>query len=536
MMYLRPSPSRALYALLLTIALILTPSQIQAAAKKPILLTVAVESEPNQLDPHIHNSWNTFRILTHMFESFVAEDLTRADVPKPPIVPALAESWEVSPDGLVYTFKLRQGVKFHDGTPWNAQAAKFNLDRMIDPKFKYANTIAITKLRWVWGDVAKYEALDDSTFRITLKQPNSEFLERLAQGGVGAPVMISPASVEKYGNDAITNHPVGTGPFRFEERVYGEKVVLAKNPEYWNPKRMPKVDRILFRGISEIASRELALMSGEFDIIGTPSPDSVSTLEAAGFRILKTPSPTIYLLWLNFDEPYMKDKRVRQAFAHAIDRKGMAESLKRGLAEPSYGILNFGGPGFDPAFRDYEYNPEKAKQLLAEAGYPNGIKTRMDWTLGGGSDVNTTADAEWLQRDLAKVGIEATIELFDNNTYWDMLAKGMRPGTSMMSVSWGETTMFWLDLVVRESAIAPNGYNVGKYRNPQVDKLLDSALRSKSVAERDAHLAELNKLIADDAALLTYYTAMQSYAVSPRIKEFVVAPQHWQDFTTVVKE
>lgn len=388
----------------------------------------------------------------------------------------------------------------------------------------------------MWGDVESYRVVDDHTFEIKLSAPNSDFLQRLTQGGVGAPVMMSPAAIRKYGNDQITNHPVGTGPFKFVERVYNEKVVIDKNENYWNPARMPKVDRILMRGMTEVASRELALMSGEFDIIGTPSPDSVETIESMGFKILKNQAPTVFIMWLNLKEKPFDDVRVRRAVAMALDRENMAKYLKQGLGVASYGILHYGGPAFDPTFRDYEYNPEKAKQLLAEAGYPNGFKTRIDWTLGGGSDVNTVADAEWIQRDLAKIGIDASIELFDNNTYWDMLASGMREGTSMMSVSWGESSFFWLDLIIPVSALPPNGYNSGYYNNPEIDTLLTKALRSMSTEERDENLKKINRIVADDASVISYYIAMQSYAVNPSIKKFVIAPQHWQDFTTIEKE
>lgn len=499
-------------------------------------LIVAIEAEPSQLDPHISGSWNTFRLISHMFESFVAQDLTRDDLPQPPIVPALAESWDRSDDGMTYTFHLRKGVTFHDDTAWNAQAAKFNFDRMTDPDFEYYNPIAGTKMRWVLSDIASYDVVDDFTFEITLKAPNSEFLRRLTQGGVGSVTMVSPAAVQKYGNDGFTNHPVGTGPFKFEERVFGEKVVMSAYDGYWNENRRPKVDRIIFRGISEVATRELALQSGEVDIIATPSPDSVAYLEAQGYNITKGPVSTVYVMWLNTREPYFQDKRVRQAVIMAIDREGLAKYLKRDLAIPSYGLLNYGGPGYDPDFRDYEYNPEKAKALLAEAGYPDGFETRMDWTLGGGGDVNTAAEAQWIQRNLAQIGIDAKIELFDNNTYWDMLASGAREGTGMMSVSWGETGFFWLDVVASQASLPPNGFNVGYYDNPKVDELLEKAEQSLTEDEMVGHLRELNRMISEDAAIFSYYTPIQVYASTPNVKGLVMAPQHWQDFTTVTKE
>ncbi|CCF01110.1 putative peptide/opine/nickel uptake family protein ABC transporter, periplasmic substrate-binding protein (plasmid) [Sinorhizobium fredii HH103] len=506
-----------------------------AAAANDQTLIVAIEAEPSQLDPHISGSWNTFRIIYHMFESLVAQDLTRDDLPQPPIVPALAESWKISDDGLTYTFTLRQGVTFHDGTPWNSTAAVFNFDRMMNEDAPHYNAIAGPKLRWVLGDVESYRALDDVTFEIKLKNRNSEFLRRLTQGGVGSVTMVSPAAVERYGNDGLTNHPVGTGPFKFVERVFGEKVVLEANDSYWNKARHPKVGRIMFRGISELATRELALQTGEVDIIATPSPDSVQFLNDQGFKIVKGPVSTVYVLWLNTKDPHFQDKRVRQAVAMAIDREGMAKHLKRGLAIPSYGLLNYGGPGHDPDFRDYPYDPEKAKQLLAEAGYPEGFETRMDWTLGGGGDVDTGAEAQWIQRNLEKIGIKASIELFDNNTYWDMLGKGAREGTGMMSVSWGETGFFWLDVVASQAALPPKGFNVGYYDNPKIDELLRQAEQAATEEEQVAKLRETNRIISDDAAILSYYTPIQVYAMQPNVDGLVMAPQHWQDLTTITK-
>jgi peptide/nickel transport system substrate-binding protein len=515
------------------IALICLEGSIAKADNDTIV--IAAEADFSRMDPHTSGTWNTFKIIRHIFESFVEEDLTKSGVESPPIVPALAESWTVSEDGKTYTFKLRQGVKFHDGTPWNAAAAKFNLDRMTNPKFKFHQPIAVGLMRWMWQDLDNYEVVDEHTFKITLKQPNSEFLRRLAAGGSGAPRMVSPAAVEKFGNDGFEQHPVGTGPFKFVERVVGEKVVLERNDDYWNPERKPKAQRIVMRGIPEVATRELALMNGEVDIIGTPSPDSIEYLEAQGLKIVKGPSPTMYTLWVNFKDPALGNPKVRKAICMAIDRAGMAKYLRKGLAQPAYGILNFGGPGYDPNFRDCAYDPEGAKKLLAEAGFDKGFTTRFDWTQGGGSDVNTKGDAEWLQRDLGKVGIKSTIEMFDNGTYWDMMGAGMRAGTGFMSVSWGESSFFWLDQVVAAGAIPPGGFNTGYYKNPKVDELLAKARAAKSSEEMNAALHEVQQIIATDVAFIPYFTAMSVYAMRPNVEGFVLAPQHWIDITDLHK-
>ncbi len=503
------------------------------AAEKTIV--IGIEADVNRLDPHASTSWNTFRELLHMFEGFVAEDLTRSDVGTPPIVPALAESWEITDGGTVYTFKLRQGVKFHDGTPWNAEAAKFNLNRMTNPNFEYHQPIAVGLMRWLWQDLESYEVVDEYTFRLKLTQPNSEFLRRLTAGGSGTPRMISPASVKKFGNDGVEQHPVGTGPFKFEERVIGEKLSLIRNPDYWDPSRLPKYDRLIIRGIPEVSTRELALISGEVDIIATPSPDSIEYLKARGLKVITGPVSTIYMLWVNFKDPILQDVRVRRAICMAIDREGMSKYHRRGFAQPARGILNYGGPGYDPNFRDCEYDPDKARKLLAEAGYPDGFTTRLDWTLPGGGDVNTKGDAEWLQRDLAKIGVAAEIQMFDGGTYWDMLASGIRKDTGFMSVSWGETSFFWLDQVIATGAIPPGGFNSGYYENLEIDALLAKARVAETEEEMVGHLREVQRIVAEDMAFIPYYTPIAAYAMQPNVSGFTLAPQHWQDFTQLTK-
>lgn len=496
----------------------------------------AVESDFSRLDPHASRTWNTFKVVRHIFESFVEEDLSKGPDVKPEIVPALAESWDVSEDGKSYTFHLRKDVKFHDGTPWNAEAAKFNLDRMTNKDFEFHQPISPGLMGWMWQDLDTYEVVDENTFKINLKQPNAEFLRRMTAGGSGAPRMISPTAVTTYGNDNIEQHPVGTGPFKFGERVVGEKLVIARNDDYWNEARKPKADQIILRGIPEVATRELALVGGEVDVIGTPSPDSLEFLRAQGVEIVAGKSPMFYVMWINMKDPHFKDVRVRKAMCMAINREDFAKYQRKGLASPSYGILNPGGPGYDPAYKDCEYDPEGAKKLLADAGYPDGFTTRMDWTFGAGADVNTKGDAEWLQRDFEKVGIKATIEMFDNNTFWDMMSKGMREGTGLTSASWGESTFAWLDQVVTTGALPPNCCNSGFYENPKIDELLAQARGAATSEAMDAKLHEARDIIAGDMALTSYYTADAVYAVRPEVKGFTLAPQHWFDLTGVTKQ
>ena len=523
----------ALSALALAVAPVVDrPAEAQG---KTIIL--AVEGEPSRLDPHTHVLWLTYRETFHIYESFVQQDLTIRDVERPPVVPALATSWDVSDDKLVYTFHLREGVTFHDGTPWDAQVAKFNFDRVLDPDFEHFYPLANGYNTWWHGDIASYEVVDDFTFRVVMKQPNSEFIRRLSQGGFGSSGMISPRVVEEWGNEEAHLHASGTGPFKLVERVFGEKIVLERNPDYWDEARIPRVDRLIIRGIPEVSTRELALLTGEVDIIATPSPDSVGFLESQGMVVDMAPITTIYNLWVNTRMKPLDDPRVRRALYMAIDREGLCRYLRRGQCSPAYSILNYGGPGYDPDYKPFDYDPAEAKRLLAEAGYPDGFEVRADWTPGGAGDVNTVADAEWIQRDWGRIGVKLNIELFEISTYMDTMAQGMREGTGFMQLSWGESAFHWLDAVISPAALPPNGFNAGYYDNPRIGELLASARAALSEEEMVAHLREVQRIvIEEDTAFIPTHSPWGVYAMRPGITGFVLAPQHWHDMAIVDKE
>jgi peptide/nickel transport system substrate-binding protein len=499
-------------------------------------VVMAIEGEPGQLDPHTHALWLTYREVYLMFESFTQQDLSVSDVAIPPIKPALAESWDISEDGKVYTFHLRQGVTFHDGTPWNAEAAKFNFDRVLNKDFEYFYELAYNFNTWWHQDIESYEVVDEYTFRINLKQPNSEFIRRISMGGFGSAAMLSPESVKQWGNEDVSLHPVGTGPFKFVERVVNEKIVMERNADYWDPNRVPRIDRLIIRGIPDSATRELALLTGEVDIIATPAPDSVEYIQGQGMNVVMGPVPTIYLMWINFRQKPLDDVRVRQALYMAIDREGLCTYLRRGQCLPAYSILNFGGPGYDPTFNPMPYNPERAKELLAEAGYPDGFEVRVDWTPGGAGDVATVADAEWIKRDWARIGVDLKIEIFEISTYMQQMNKGMREGTGFMQLSWGENAFHWLDASIAPGAMPPNGFNAGWYDNPRVGELLSEARAALSEEEMLAKLKELQTVvIEEDTAFIPTHSPLGVYAMNPSITGFVLPPQHWTDLTLIDK-
>lgn len=213
-------------------------------------LIIGIESEADVLDPHAGNGWVTMRINHQMYETLVAQDLTKSSeaAPIPELIPGLAESWEVSEDGKTYTFALREQVQFHDGTPFNADAVQFNIKRLTDPSFDYYYQTGASRSFRTWLYFESSEVIDDSTIKIHLSEPFREFPRLLALSN--SLQIVSPTAIETYGNEGLANHPTGTGPFRFEERNRGENINIIKNDQYWGDPA--QLDRVIFRPLSDL--------------------------------------------------------------------------------------------------------------------------------------------------------------------------------------------------------------------------------------------------------------------------------------------
>jgi len=449
--------------------------------------------------------------------------------------PKLATSWNISKDALTYTFQLRKGVKFHDGTPFDAAAVKFNVERCYKedaPQF-YPRANAYTK--WIWQFLQDVKTPDDFTVQFVLKEPYGDFLRQLVQGGGGAAVFISPAALKKYGNEAIAEHPTGTGPFRFVQRVRGEKVVTERNPDYWGTP--PYLDRIIDRPMPEPAARMTALQAGEVDMIYVPHPDGIAELRDRGFKLLQGPAPHVWYFAFNLRDKNYQDIRVRRAINMAIDRQGMAKQLLKGTAVAARGLQAPCCPAYDPTFQDYPYDPAQAKKLLAEAGFPNGFETTWQTSVDGSGQLIPVPMAEWIQRDLAKVGIKMKLRTYEWITYIGYWIKGMDDASNKVGgqqMSWGMTSDYWLDIVSNSSHIAPPGgagQNGGYYTG--ADKLLDSARREMDEGKRVALYRKANQKIKEDAPVVPIINDLAPLMLSAKVRGFVHAPEEWYDMTTV---
>ncbi|WP_197378423.1 ABC transporter substrate-binding protein [Mycolicibacterium mengxianglii] len=493
---------------------------------------IAIESEADILDPQVAGGWVSWRINRQIFEPLVDQDLTipsdKATIP--PLKPGLAESWDISKDGLDYTFHIRQGVKFHDGTPLNAQAVEYNIRRMWDKQSPMYSARAAGQTGFVWKFVDSVKTVDEYTLNVHLKQPFSEFLRMLTQGGNGSAAIMSPTALAKYGDD-VADHPAGTGPFKFKERIRGERIDLVRNDDYWG--KVPYIDGVVFRPLPDPSARTAALRSGDVDMIAVPNPDSIDNLVSEGYQLSEGIPPHTWYLSFNMKDQYTSIPEVRKAINLAVDREGMARDLLRGSVTPAYGVQAISAGGYVERRDAYERNLDKARQLLASVGLQNGFKTTLITSTDGSGQIMPAQMAEFLQQNLAEVGIDVNIETQEWISYLGVWARGTQDGVGMAQMSWGMTSPYWLYIVTSSELQAPNGPNVGHYSNPELDKAMHNAITALDPAEADKWWQEANNIVSDDAALVPIVNDKAPYMLAPYVSGFVSASEEWYDLTQV---
>lgn len=503
-------------------------------------LIIGLDSEADFLDNQAAGGWVTWRVNKNMFDALWTEDLTTEEGSVPEIIGELVESWELSDDGREWTLKLREGVKFHDGTDFNAEAVKWNIDRMWNKESEQFSAKANGCTAFSWQALERMEVIDDHRIKLIMKTPYGEFLGKQVDGGCGNVSLMSPSNWKKWGNENIGEHPVGTGMYKFVERVRGEKIVMERFDDYWGAKsgserfHAPHLDRLIFVPYTDAASRVAALESGEIDIAMSLPPDSIRRLEDQGFTVKQGPSPHVIYFTLNMREKCLDDVKFRQAIQHAIDREGIAEELLRGTALPANGFLVPGNPSFDPDYKPYPYDPEKAKALIAESSCPDG-GGEMTWLIptGGSGNIIPVPIAEWVQRNLLEAGFKVNLETYEWQTYLSFWWRGQKENQHAYWMSWGMTTPIWVEVVAHSKWFAPNGSNVGWYNNPEVDAILDEALAETEDQTRYELYKKAHDLVMQDAAIVPIVHDSTPYVMQPYVKGYVHAPQNWQDFRTV---
>jgi peptide/nickel transport system substrate-binding protein len=436
------------------------------------------------------------------------------------IVPMLAASWTVSPDGKTYTFNLQQGVKFHDGTPFNAQAAKYNFDRMRDPKFPSARRSEL-------GPVTAAEAVDSSTLRLTLERPFSPLMYVLTDR---AGMMVSPAAAEKDGlNYAL--HPVGTGPFRFVEKVPQDHITLERNSDYW-VKGQPYLGRIIYRTIVDDNARVASLKSGDTDMVNGPPLPQIASLKkeaaqsGARFRVIEKGPFSYNGIWLNVTKPPFDNKLLRQALNATIDRNALANVVLQGNADAIYSFFPPGTPAYDPSWRVPPRNLALAKEKLQAAGHAGGF----EFTLLSVPNQTAQSVAQAIQSMASEAGIQAKIQLIEFGTFLDVLDK-LQHQAGVLGWSGRPDPDFDIYPFVTKSGLG--SFNDSGYDNPKVDELLDAARLLQDMTQRRRAYSEATKILADDMPYVWLYSVKEFKLVSARVQGFVDQPDGMMRLRTV---
>ncbi len=478
------------------------------------LLVIGLVAEPVALDGAQVTDVNSARVIRRINESLIGFADERAE-----LVPGLAESWEVSPDGLEYTFRLRQNVKFHDGTPFNAGAVRYSLMRQIDEAHPANAFGTYPFVSFYFGNVQDVAVIDEHTVKIVQKTPRASLLAALASA---AAAIVSPAAVEKYGQDYPQN-PVGTGPFKFSSWDRGIAVNLEPNQEYWGGPT--KLQGVIFKPFTEEQARVAALQTAAVNFVVDLPPDNVEILENdPNVAVLKQPGLHIWYIGLNTMKKPLDDPRVRRAFAHALDKESITRDVLRGTGEVAKNILNPGTWGYTDDVPTYERDLEKAKQLLAEAGHPDGFAINL-WAPESGSGMQSpVAMSTVIQANLAEIGVQANIQTFEWGTFLNNLRAGdqeMFVNSWMSGVPDPDMTLYPF---LHSSQWAPNGPNRFFYKNPEVDKLLEDARTTSDQEQRAELYRQVQKIALDELPLIPVEHQIQTAAMASNLKNFKLHP------------
>ncbi|WP_078547764.1 ABC transporter substrate-binding protein [Litchfieldia alkalitelluris] len=449
------------------------------------VLNFATNQDIPHLDPHATAANTSFRVTYMLYDRLVTYDGTDTE-PKP----QLAEKWEVSDDGLTYTFFLRKDATFHDGTPVTAEAVEYSFIRAIDVGKSAAGIFAKVI------DKDSFEIIDDHTINITLKKPFGPFVKTL---GTVFGNILNPNLADHHGDDLgegyLADKEVGSGPYVLESWDRGQKLVLKRNENYWGD--TPTMETVNILIIPEPSTARLMLEKGEIDLIDETmiSPDVLLEMDGKnGVEVVESPGYGIDYFPINMTKQPLDNKLVRQAIAHAINYDVIIENIFLGGGDRIGGIVPSGMFGFNEATKIYEYDLDKAKSLLKEAGQEDGFT--MELAISENNEVRKNI-AVMLQSDLAKIGITVEIKTYAWPTFLDLVTSGKH---DIGLVSWTPDYPdpdYNLWYFVHSESKGP-GFNLAFYENDRVDELLEKGRKSVDDSERDAAYKEIQDIMAED--------------------------------------
>jgi len=487
-----------------------------------------------------------------MYDGLTQWDLSSADKPSV-VVPGLATEWAVdASDKTKWTFKLRPGVKFHDGSAFNADAVVWNVEKVLkqDAVHFDASQVGVTASRMPTLRTAR--KIDDLTVEMTTAQPDSFLPINLTNLFMASPAHWQklydavPASVSDpkaraaQAWTAFAGNASGTGPFKMDRFVPRERLELVKFAEHWDSKKVPKLDRLVLIPMPEASARSAALLSGQVDWIEAPAPDAVAQLKSRGFIITQNAQPHVWPWHFSFVEgsPW-SDKRVRQAANLCVDREGMKQLLA-GLMEPAVGTVPPGHPWWGGPSFQIKYDVAAAKKLMTEAGYgPNKmLKVKTQISASGSGQMQPLPMNEFIQQSLKECYIDAELDVIEWNTLFTNWRRGAKDDTARgahaINVTYAAMDPFFAMVRFLDSKAAPPvSNNWGFFNNPEFDQLVATARSTFDAGERDKALAKLHARSVEEAVFLWVAHDVGPRAMAAKVKGYVQPKSWFIDLTTV---
>ena len=494
--------AQVLSRLVSVVALLALTAPARALAQGPAAeITIAQPAEATTMDPG-----RSTQVLTVNYFYNLYDTLTRWDVALK-LEPGLATSWRTVNE-TTWEFTLRPGVRFHDGTPLTAEDVRATIERNLIP--------GRTVVQPGFSTIDSVQVVSPTTVRIVTKKPDPLIPVRMAQ--MGSQILPAPLTTEAAAKD-LARKPVGTGAYRFVEWVKDERLVMEANRDWWGwGGRPPAIERVVWKPIPEDFPRIVALDKGEVDIITNVPPDQIKAIEGGRLtRIVSIPSTRLTTFGINSTQPPLADKRARQALHYALDVNAIIRHLYAGQGKPFSGGLADTDFGYNPALRPYPYDPARAKQLLAEAGYPSGIDVTLH--AGMGTMVNDKHLVESIAETWSKVGIRAKIQMMEMGARQKMLndravpANGMllgNPQSTLLDAD-GSLWRLW----------HPNGFN-GKYwtgsqPGQRFHDLMEQARYTLDARKRKELYTEATQIIHDEKPWLELFQEIIVYGTTKRV-------------------
>lgn len=501
----------------LAVAVALSLSILPAEAST---LTIGRPSDAISLDSNTETTAPGAIVYGNIIEPLIVID------PNGDVQPKLATTYEViSPDRI--RFFIRKGVKFHDGTDLNAAAVKYTFDRAITQPARW---------KALFGPIKAAEVVDDYTVDIVTEVPYGPLLASMAMVYTG---IVSPAAVEKYGED-YGRHPVGTGPFQFQEWKTKDHITLVKNENYWGEKA--RLDKVVFKVIPEAGSRMMALRTGDIDMAMQPTPAELDLFRKdKKFTVAETMGLRVFYLGFHNEKFPTDDPKVRQALAMSVDVQGIVNNILEGAAVAPKGYLApavFGFKDMELSKR-FPYDPEKAKALLAEAGWKDrdkdgildkdGNKLTIRFLGAKGRYLMDAEVCEAAQAMFKAIGVDAQLDFFE----WATTFTAMRKADleyNLFTLGWLTTNAdadYSLYAMFHSSQFSPKGWNNDRFKDERVDRLLDRARSSQDRAERAKCYDEAQEIIAESATWIPIYNTKEIFVLNDRVKGFVPNPSEY---------